>query len=163
MGNYIFSTHTEMLDVNCDALIIFKAAWCGHCVRFVPELEKLKHILKKAPLQIRAIDEQEFSKERAADPVVNAAHTYFGGFPTIVYYHSALKTYSVYNGDRRAEVLGPILAKTAGFKLPKKTTRKQGGGGCGCNKAPSQAGGNKKTGGMLRSNTLPLDSYNKKG
>jgi len=79
-------------------LVIFKANWCGHCQRAMPEFRKVEEEGQKSGkydvMIVDADSEPELIKNEGVQ-----------GFPTIRLYPNGLdgKKYMEYNGDRSAE------------------------------------------------------------
>lgn len=75
---------------------LYYANWCGHCVRFKPEWEKLKKMVENDPDIVLEDYESEKNSQKIQDEGIS-------GYPTILVVVGDKKT--EYNGPRTAEAL----------------------------------------------------------
>ena len=107
-------------------ITLYKADWCGHCKRFVPEWEKLKKAAEKIPnLTVKTCDD----KNNADEIAQLKSKGLFKGFPTIIITRGTDEEYD-----------GPRTASDILEKLGFKEELTQNGGN---NKIPPQCGGSK--------------------
>lgn len=90
---------------NSPCLAIFKAEWCGHCKRLMPEIQKLQQEkVENVNLVIIDSDQQpQLIKEHGIQ-----------GFPSIRFYPNGLgnkSDYEDYNGERTAQSLKTFMQR----------------------------------------------------
>lgn len=90
---------------NTPCLAIFKAEWCGHCKRLMPEIQKLQQEkVENVNLVIIDSDQQpQLIKEHGIQ-----------GFPSIRFYPNGLgnkSDYEDYNGERTAQSLKTFMQR----------------------------------------------------
>jgi thiol-disulfide isomerase/thioredoxin len=124
-----------MLDPNKDALIVFTASWCGFCKRFDPDWRATVAAFKNVKrIQFKQVEEKDFPAALQSDPILRAAHEHMRGYPSLVYYHSSLGSFSLYQKSRELSVLIPSIAQMIGAKLPKMAGGSGGSGSGGSGK-----------------------------
>ena len=95
-GGVNFETF-ENENENMPSLVIFKAEWCGHCKRTMPEIQKLmdKNLENVKIVVIDSDQQPELIKQHGVQ-----------GFPTIRMYPQGLSnkdTYEDFDGERNVE------------------------------------------------------------
>lgn len=90
---------------NGPCLAVFKAEWCGHCKRLMPEIQKLQQEnVENVNLVIIDSDQQpQLIKEHGIQ-----------GFPSIRFYPNGLgnkSDYEDYNGERTAQSLKTFMQR----------------------------------------------------
>tara|TARA_Y100000389_G_C17135331_1_gene352232 strand:+ start:249 stop:545 length:297 start_codon:yes stop_codon:yes gene_type:complete len=76
-----------------DKLVFFHAKWCGHCVKFLPEIEKFS---KKNIITVDVHEDSNISDDLRSEYNVNA-------YPMLYYKHNSRSTNTIYEGDRNCE------------------------------------------------------------
>jgi thiol-disulfide isomerase/thioredoxin len=119
---------------------LYYANWCGHCINFKPEWQKIKTELN-SELQSAGINTHvKFDEyEQGANPdKINAAGV--AGFPTIKVSMNGHD--SDYYGPRSKEGFVDFISSKMSASKPSQRN-KRGGGGNSCNIKNGQCGGSK--------------------
>ncbi len=105
-------------------IYLYYANWCGHCVQFKPEWEKIKAEIDKAKKEGKMITYEEYEDGANKDVMEREG---IGGYPTIrIKKNGEMKEYT---GPRNAKVILEILFDKSEQQTGDDSGFKQCGGG----------------------------------
>lgn len=76
-----------------DKLVFFHAKWCGHCVKFLPEIKRFN---KKNIIPVDIYEDSDMTDDLRSEYKVNA-------YPMLYYKHVGKNTLTLYEGNRTCE------------------------------------------------------------
>lgn len=105
LGTIKGSVNLEAFENQGPSLVIFKAEWCGHCKRAMPEIEKLQQedLGNVTIVVVDSDKEPELCKKHGIQ-----------GFPTIRYYPNGLENtenYENFEGERTVQGFKTFLER----------------------------------------------------
>ena len=106
----------DKINLKKPGLLLVRANWCGHCVRYMPTYEKLaKMFSDKGDFIIAHIESEEVKKPTVGRVLEN----FVEGFPTLLLFDANGNIIQRYSGDR--ENLPDMLKKICSmYKVCKK-------------------------------------------
>lgn len=93
----------SFMNSNSPQFVIFKADWCGHCKKVLPEIQKLESMNLCQVVKVDADKQPDLVKEHGVQ-----------GFPTIRLYPQGLgnkSSYEDFTGERTAESMKVFLQR----------------------------------------------------
>lgn len=84
-----------------DKLYFFHAKWCGHCIKFLPEVEKFA---KKNTITIDIVEDSDITDELRNEFNVNA-------YPMLFYKNTSKHISTLYEGERTSKGIEEFVDK----------------------------------------------------
>ena len=104
-----FKSKEKYTSNSKNKIYLFKANWCGHCHKFIPEFEKFQKELEKnkSDVDVQILDADDKSPE-----IVKLFEKYdVKGFPTVVFVDGDNNKFETYDGDRNTDALMKFYVK----------------------------------------------------
>jgi thiol-disulfide isomerase/thioredoxin len=100
-GKESFKLNSGTVGPYPDVFTMFKADWCGHCKKAMPEFEKAADMLKDSGVIVKKVDVDQSPKE-VKDAGVSS-------FPTFILEDGATGEKKKYTGPRKAEDMAKFV------------------------------------------------------